>query len=155
MNDKVINLKKTWRQATIVLNIIIFLLAFVYVLIYEHSLFEYPSDNGETKRWNIIGEHSRNIVIFYLISFSMITPTLTITYFFNEDWEVKQYILVSNIIIFLLSFVLVLSYEHSLFEYPSDNGEKILFYLNWLIYTATTFTIVYLYDNGDWNVYLD
>ena len=48
----------------------------------------------------------------------------------------------------------MLIYEHSLFEYLSDNGEKILLYLNWLIYVATTFTIVYLYD-GDWNVFLD
>lgn len=72
MNDKVVNLKKTWRQATILLNIIIFFLAFAYVLIYEHSLF----------------------------------------------------------------------------EYPSDNGEKILFYLNWLIYVAITFTIVYLNYDG-------
>lgn len=155
MSDKIMDLKKTWKQGTIVFNIIIILLVFVYVLIYEHSLLEYPSDNGETKQWNIMGEHSRNIVIYYLMWFSIITPILNITYLLNEHWNMKQSILVPNIIINLLSFVLVLSYEHSLLKYPSDNGEKILFWLNWVIVVATTFTIVYFYEDDDWNVYLE
>ena len=155
MSEPVMNLKKTWKQGSIVLNIIIILLVYVYVLIYEHSLLEYPSDNGETKRWNIIGEHSRNIVIFYLMWFSIITPIFNLTYFFNEEWDMKKLILVPNIIINLLSFVVVLSYEHSLLKYPTDNDEKILFWLNWVIPIAAFFTIVYFYDDDDWDVYLE